>query len=486
MLTGSVGAWLFRTPYTAWPQTGVIAFFPYILLGKLSAPPEHHLQLVVLFHLFRVLAGIALVRVTYAFLAVFLRSIALRRFGTVVAIFGGGLGWVLVLLGQDNWLESLPLDFYSPETFGFLSVFGLPHLAAARTLLLVSFMVLLNAGGLPGRERLRRGSQVGVLWLAMGLFNPLDIPIAWLVSGVYSLFLVLSQPTSNQKEQLVSEGQLLGPAAALSAPLVVYTLIRFSTDPFLAAWTEQNTILSPHPLHYLVAYGLFLPFLWKGARHLQRTAGPQGWFPILWVCLIPLLAYAPYNLQRRLPEGSFLALIVLGFASGDWMPSHGVPRFPKRFLWLMLLFPTTFMLLAGGIQAVRSPGLPIYRSEAEVRAFEALNNLVQPGEVVLTGYSIGNALPAWAPVRVLIGHGPETINLDVLRPRVESFFHPTTEDAEREVLLEEFEVSWILVGPAESAAGWEPGKSPFVAGPLYAQDGYSLYRVDLPSPLTHR
>jgi hypothetical protein len=33
-LTGTFGAWLFRTPYTVIPQNGVIAFLPYFIIGK--------------------------------------------------------------------------------------------------------------------------------------------------------------------------------------------------------------------------------------------------------------------------------------------------------------------------------------------------------------------------------------------------------------------------------------------------------------------
>jgi len=44
MLSGSAGAWLFRTPYTPEAQRGVLAFLPYILLGKLASPPGLHEQ----------------------------------------------------------------------------------------------------------------------------------------------------------------------------------------------------------------------------------------------------------------------------------------------------------------------------------------------------------------------------------------------------------------------------------------------------------
>jgi len=67
MLLGASGDWLFRTPYSAAQQSGVLAFLPYLLLGKLAAGPELHLQLVILFHLFRIAVIPLAIWATYRF-----------------------------------------------------------------------------------------------------------------------------------------------------------------------------------------------------------------------------------------------------------------------------------------------------------------------------------------------------------------------------------------------------------------------------------
>src|SRR3989304_2050406 len=128
MLSGSNGAWLFKTPYTTSFQPGVIAFLPYLVLGKLAFAPGLHEQLVVLYHFFRIVSGILAILATYDFISLFLNEIIFRRVGLLLSILGGGLGWIAVLVGSS----SLPLEFYSPETFGFLSLYGIPHLALAR------------------------------------------------------------------------------------------------------------------------------------------------------------------------------------------------------------------------------------------------------------------------------------------------------------------------------------------------------------------
>ena len=138
MLAGSEGAWLFRSPFSTMEQSGVLAFLPYLLLGKLSS--GSHGQLVGLFQLFRIAVIPALVVATYRFSAFFIENVALRRWTVIIATIGGGLGWLLILLGQPEVAGSLPLEFYSPETFGFLAIYGLPHLTLARAAMLIGFV----------------------------------------------------------------------------------------------------------------------------------------------------------------------------------------------------------------------------------------------------------------------------------------------------------------------------------------------------------
>ena len=61
MLSGSVGAWSFRTPFTPLPQSGVLEYLPYLLLGKLAAGPGLHDQLVALFQVMRLASGFLMI-----------------------------------------------------------------------------------------------------------------------------------------------------------------------------------------------------------------------------------------------------------------------------------------------------------------------------------------------------------------------------------------------------------------------------------------
>jgi len=96
-------------------------------------------------------------------------------------------------------------------------------------------------------------------------------------------------------------------AASLASLAVVYAAWMV-TDPFLQAWTVQNRIPSPPPVHYLLAYSLVLPWAVLGLRRAVRGDWARWALPWGWALAIPVLVYLPHTLQRRFPEGSWTAL----------------------------------------------------------------------------------------------------------------------------------------------------------------------------------
>jgi hypothetical protein len=293
MLSGAAGSWLFRTPYTTQPQHGVLAFLPYLLLGKLASPPAMHEQLVALFHLFRFLAGILEILATYQFLAFFINRTDLRRAGLVLATLGGGLGWLLVLIGNGSLFGSLPLDFYSPETFGFLAIYGLPHLALARAGLLWGLLAYLHAMQRPAHPTLSDFVRLNLFWSLVALAQPLTGVIMGFVIGLHWISLAVHlawqkiRTGSDEKSRLVRSTGLLVAGGILPVPFLIYNALVFNLDPFLKSWTEQNIITSPHPLHYLLAYGLAIPLAILGARRLLSERPWDGWLVVAWALATP-------------------------------------------------------------------------------------------------------------------------------------------------------------------------------------------------------
>jgi len=495
MLTGSYGAWLFRSPYTAYPQQGMFIYLPYILLGKLASPPGLHEQLVALFHIFRFISGILAILATYDFLSFFLKNLSSRRIGLALAVIGGGLGWLLVLLGKNIWLGSLPLDFYSPETFGFLGIYGLPHLALGRALILWALLVYLRfsvkifqGASIEESSILDSRSILALsgLWLLAGLMQPLSMIIIGVVIAMHLIAIRLwyiFQHSKGDHAGLIDWWRvfrMVALAGILPAIFVLYNLYMSFSDPYASTWIKQNLVRSPHPAHYLLAYGLILPYAVLGCWLVARKNPIKGWFLIGWVVIAPLLVYFPINLQRRLPDGVWVALVTLAMITfEEYVNTDNTNRVWKRWIWFTPLchsFLTSAFLLAGGSLTLLKVTTPLFRPSNEVTAFEWIQSEIEPDSVVLAAYETGNPLPAWAPVRVLIGHGPESSHLNALKLLVESFFSTTTSDQARLELLQKFDVDYVFYGPAEQSLGeWDPNPSSYLRL-VYQSGDYSVFQ----------
>jgi len=487
MLRGSSGDWLFRTPFSAYAQTGAFIFTHYILIGKLTASPGQHEQLVVLFHVFRFIGGILAIFATYDFLALFLKEERTRRWGVVLSTFGGGLGWVLVILGYSNWLGSLPLEFYSPESFGFLGFYGIAHLPWARAFFFWGIRAYLVRGG--GEDDIPQPTlpvgnwNPGILWLFTGLSQPITGMVIGVVAGYHLLGYLFWQVIRKMRgEDANWSGFLQYFRTALfsglvALPLVIYNAIAFTIDPFLSVWVEQSRIPSPHVLHYLVAYGLILPFAVVGAVRLIRHRPSIAWMPVMWLVLTPVLLSIPFSLQRRLVEGLWVILVLLALIAYEQISLKGFRRF---YGLLAFTLPSTFFLIAGGFMAASEPAQPLFRPIEEVAAFDYLAREIDERTVILSAYDTGNAVPAWAPGFVVIGHRPESVRYTDLEPRVIAFFRENTTDDERFGLLNEFDIDYVFWGPAEKKYGnWNPTASRYLES-VFSRGEYEIFEVVLP------
>jgi len=477
MLTGMEGAWLFRTPYTAYPQPGLFLFFPYILLGKLAGPPATHEQLVALYHLYRLAAGFLVIFATYDFAAVFIPPVHGRKMATILAVLGGGFGWLSILGLNSLFTWGLPLESYSPEAFGFLSIYGLPHLAVARALLLWGLRDFLTSPAWFTRPKgwLRTGS----LWIAIGIFQPIIQAVGLFVIAFFLVITGAVQVIRGRRRQETQwqpwKTYLLSAIAVgfCAMPIVAYTFFSFKQNPILQVWESQSIIGSPSPLDYLLGYGVVLPLALMGARPLMKENPWKGWLLTGWLVFAPIAAYGPITSQRRFLDGFWVVLSVLTVV---WVIKLKAPQRRLAYGWLLLAFPTTLFLLTGGFYYALHPGKPLFRPADEVKAFEFLAAAAQPGDVVLASDDSANPLPAWAPVRLLNGHGPESIRGDLLRPRIACFYTAGCPEAERASLLDEFEVDFVFWGPGEQELGdWDPHLSPKLQ-PIFSSGDYFVFK----------
>jgi hypothetical protein len=135
------------------------------------------------------------------------------------------------------------------------------------------------------------------------------------------------------------------------------------------------------------------------------------------------------------------------------------------------------MLFIGSLQVASNPSSPAFLESAQAEAFQWLEKNADHGSVVLAEYTTSNALPAWAPVRVPIGHGPESVNLEELKPQVASVFGNAIHSSERLRWLTQLEVAYILYGSNEQALGaWEPEQATYLLK-VFQNESVAIYEV---------
>jgi hypothetical protein len=473
MQLGAHGEWLFHLFYTAEEHQPEMAFPLRILLGKLAAGSG--LSLVLVYHLARVGLGLVLLLSIYRFLAHFTPDVTTRRLAWVLTAIGSGMGWLLVLLGQSGWLGAMPLDFWVPEAYVFLVLYNLPHMPLAEALLLWSLIWMLDSFE---QKRAGPACKAGLAAAGMTLIVPFYAGVFAAAVGAYLVALSIRQ--RRIPWPMVGQAALAG---ALVAPLVAYNSWVLAANPAFRQWVAQSTLLSPHPLHYVLGYlPLLIPAV-PGAIAAYRERDNRWLLPLAWLAVVPLLLYAPFNLQRRMIAAAQVPLALLA-ARGLLSWVYGRTRTWRLDVvaFVALAALSNVLLVVGSLVEVSHLTTPIFRPAAEVAAMDWLGGQAEPDDTVLSTFETGNVIPARTGIRVLIGHGPETLYFEQKQEAVKRFFAAATDDGWRQELLAKYGIVYVFCGPEERALGdWNPGGAPYLAQ-VYNQEGYSIYRVKERSP----
>src|SRR5258708_9385302 len=389
---------------------------------------------------------------------------------------------------------SSPIDLILPEGYTFFVLYGLPQVALARAAWLGG--VLMTMQGLPlpsARQWLPWSGLAGLCWLIMGRCVPFYIGVIYAILGVWGVATLIRH---RQFPSQLFVRCIVG--GLIPAPYFLYNLNVFATNPIMGAWSSQNVLPSPHPLHYVFGYGLLailaLPAIrwaWHRGRHsstvfgdhvgkptsfgspsprTERGAGGEVnrkhssvfssaayLLPMSWVVAAPILAYLPINVQRRLLEAVFVPLCILAVMGLRlWWIGSGVRRLPRRarMIWqqavvvlILLLVPTTLIVMAGGLMSLRAGDSRLFHTTGEIAALDWLNTHSTPDAVALSTMEIGNYLPARASLRAYIGHGPETIRLGEKSALVDRFFAGQMTDAELQAFLQDNFIRYVIVPP---------------------------------------
>ncbi|MGD8968889.1 MAG: hypothetical protein PVI07_15390, partial [Anaerolineae bacterium] len=416
MQQGMQGSWRFISLYTPESQRGVWMYTFYILLGHLAR--WIGLSPLVIYHSARVVCGTLLLVSAYHFACFCLhrRTVCWNAF--LLVGFSSGLGWLKEMIWPSVQGGISPLDFWFLDAYTFLGILTYPHFALAWTTLMAALGSVLAYNATPRPRYLLLGGVAA--FLATSLHPTLSLVMGTVVAA-FGLVLWIADRRFPTRWAIAGLTVVLGAGA-----MAGYLWLAFQGDPVLRSW-GQSIMSTPAFQHFLSGYGLLVPLALLGAVDVIIQRERRGIFLVVWLTAAFLLAYTPFNLQRRLIEGvhiptSLLAAaglrrFLLTLAQGRLVhrvAQLGYPR--RRTVWLArsLLIAVTalsnlYLVSSASVTVwARSPDL--FHSGAQLAAFDWLGKHLTDADVVMASYDTGNLIPAWTGRRVFLGHWAESVD----------------------------------------------------------------------------
>jgi hypothetical protein len=446
---------------TMTPEANPAIFANPTMWGLAQAQVAFGLSFPVLFQWWRTLAIILLVPALMAFIGIMMPERDRRPAGIVIALFGSGFGWMLILAKKITAAADVPwpLDLYTVEPNTFWSMLAYPHIALAHALILLTMI---------GAWQAYRGRgwaywvMAGVAAASLSVSHAYDLITVYAVLGLFGL--VTWVRDRRFPARLTAVGLVV---AVCSGPAALYYQQLTSGDPLWRAVLSQYSnagVWTPPHLHLIMLMGV--PLL-LGALGALRVAhwSEERLFAATWAATSVCLIYLPVVYQIKLLSGWQFPLAVL--AAHAWHERTGPvlarrmsPRLAFAALALLVSF-TNVYLFAWRFVDLRRHGAPYYLHHDQIAALDWLSEHARPFDVVIAQSEIGQFVPNYGRSRAYVAHWAMTNRFFERRANVERFFRSDGSEDWRRQLLSSEHVTLVLRSdwPEPPGAAYDPGES---------------------------
>lgn len=443
-----------------------------------------------MFQVLRVVATALFLPLMYLFCSWFLPDRGRRQTAFLLITFSAGLGWLLIVYRELFLDTDLPLlwllDIFIAEGNTFLSILGYPHFIGAALYIAIFYLFL------RGQEKglLRYAVYAGLLGLFFGWQHAYDLVLVYGILGAYTL---LFWGRERQFPWFLVKGLII--LGLISWWPALYSFILTSLDP---VWEEvlaqfaNAGVYSPPPFHLLIFFG---PLLWLAIIGLVRlrphklaALDDKHLFLVAWFVANFFLLYIPTDFQVHMLNGWQVPMGVLAtLALYEWVVP-GVSRLRRSLsptlvqkavpiLFLLVVIPTNIYLWLWRFDELRRHDYPYYLYQDELDAFAWLEQNAAEDEVVLSSVTTGQYIPALTGTHAFLAHWAQTLDFFGKSRMVEQFFAAATPHIERQLILQEYSVDYVLVGPAERSLGdFDPVTAVYLT-PVFNSETTQVYKV---------
>lgn len=460
------GAFTFHDLFTGESQPGNLVlpiWFGVGLIGRvLHTPPQ------VTYHLVRVLSIPLLMAAIAAAVQCFLRDKRQQRFAFFLAVFAGGLGFLVGPIEQQQWgrdiIEHLwPMDLWVSEGFSYLSAIQSPHFILGTALLLFFIVEMV------------RTLERGVTWrtLAAGAGGAVVVAstpfLVVLMAPLTLLALTFSHSTGTSFwQRCLRLFALWFP----TFPALVYVGLYQAFDTFARARATQNILITPVWWVTLASYGLLLPLALWGARQVWRDRSWRTRLLLGWFALQPILFYGPVFFQRRLVQGWQFPLASLAAVGAEALfyrsplARWGRVRTSLAALVLVLLLGSPLYQLANDLslmsQARGSDFSALYVPRTLFDGYDWLKKNTTSDALIFADSSYAPFITAFSGRRSFVGHGVETLHYDEKRTLARDVVRGVYNAQDLQHLALQQGWTHVWASPVEQHFGFDLKRYPFL------------------------
>jgi hypothetical protein len=451
MQLGFEGRWFVTFEHTPEAHQGGFIQVTYLLLGHLSRLTN--IPTIVIFHVARLGAALLMYFALYQLGATVWTKVRARKVFFAISAIGSGFGWLLSLFTGNTDFPDLTVA----EAFPFYSTVMNVHFPLALAVIAMLLTLLINAFR-PGAEADTKADDS--LWLAAALSFGLSLlfPQALAPLGVAVVLYALFAWGQTRKfpTRVVRWVLTIGLSAL---PLFAYYVFLVNYNPAMAEWNRQNvTAAPPLPgglLIFLAGFGLplilALPGIWRAARRFELDGDR---LMLLWLVALLVLVFLPTNTQRRFSAGIMIPIAYFATRAIEdfWLQYVNRRRRTLVFTVVAATMPISllFTLFAPVILFSTNPqGMSGPMLERDyIGAFDWLRASTSSEAVILASDEVGIWIPGYTGDRVVYAHPFETLDATTKQADLIAFYTTATGE-ECSVILQRYDVRYILFGPQE-------------------------------------
>ncbi len=443
---GMQGDWAYEFRFTTeLPHPAYVRMF-YITLGHISK--WIHLAPERTYELARWIFGFSALFAIYDLFRRIFPDRFWARTGFLLAALGSGLGWLQLLL---HWSSGsiTPIDFWFIDGYILFSLSLFPHFTFALTGMCIAMSLWL--------EYLKTRRWQYILWIALvAILVQATNPIAFAVVDIGFVGAVLFAWWQDRKIQCRDVGSLALLALA-QLPLLAYNFIVLTRDPIWSQYTIENQTLSPPFLYYVWGFALFWPLAIAGGAVALKQKIPALGAALFWIVIAFLLAYSPFEIQRRFLLGITIPMSMLAvwalkeFFETVAAKSPGLNRWRSGFILLFIFIASSssiYLSLGRAVYLQTHPAEFFYPAGID-GAVQWLNQHAPADDFVLASKQTAQIVAQKTDLRVYYGHEMETLNFLAKQEDVKSFY----ENNNPSDWINSTSVKWIIYGPLEQEIG---------------------------------